>query len=558
MTRSPFLGRPARLGAACLLAVFTSGCAYNSDMFDFVTWDGSEESEPVALSGSQLDQLRAQRDAQLEAMEDPSFRNVQLDLPNIDDYAAGQVEAMQRGVLALISDSAALSVLQGPAPTDIDAELDALIAAETTRRRAARQVATISPAPPERETYVIGQAPPPPPPVPAEALRSPAPTAQEQAESAERSSRIRQALVEREAQNAVRRELEREELAQQLQTEPAPGAGGPTVLPAAAAPALASLAPLSAQAGAEAPISPAARAPDTAAAAPSPTVGGAEPATQSGGGGFGGALQIATAPDSPPSAIPSNPTASAAAAPIPTPAAAPTGNTAAAAPTPAAPAPKPQGVPHTVASNDTLAAIAKKYGSTPAAIRSANGMNPRQGVYVGQELIVPQGVSRSGGGALPPSAADPLPKPIAPARNLTSPKLSQYRSDRAPQVTPPINGGEVITAYGAPLGAGGKLSTGVQIAAAPGAPVIAASDGKVAYLSPPRGSRGGELTLVHADGMITRYKGLGPINLRHGDRVRRGQQIAALPNTGDARLLFELLDGQDPIDPVPFFVAQVR
>nr|MBX2855283.1 hypothetical protein [Paracoccaceae bacterium] len=96
MTRSPSLGRLARLGAACIAATLTSGCAYNSDMFDFVTWDGAEESEPVALSGSQLDQLRAQRDSQLAAMEDPSFRAVELELPNIDDYAAGQVEAMQR------------------------------------------------------------------------------------------------------------------------------------------------------------------------------------------------------------------------------------------------------------------------------------------------------------------------------------------------------------------------------------------------------------------------------------------------------------------------------
>ena len=561
MTRSTSLGRLARLGAAFIAATLTSGCAYNSDMFDFVTWDGAEETEPVALSGSQLDQLRAQRDAQLQAMEDPAFRSVELDLPNIDDYAAGQVEAMQRGVFALISDSAALSAFQGDAPTDVDSELDALIAAETNRRRAARGVATISPAPPERETFVIGQARPAPPPVPPEALRTQdptlqEPTPQERAESAERSSQIRQALVEREAQSAVRRELYREELAQQLQSEPAAGAGEPTVLPAAAAPALASLAPLSARAGAETPVSAAARAPDTAAAAPAPAISGGAPANNA-GSALGGAPSIATSPDAPPSAVPNNLSAATTAAAAPTPAPTPPPSAAETAAPTATPAPPPKGTPHTVASDDTLASIAKKYGSTPAAIRSANGMDPRRSIYVGQELIVPQGVARISG-ALPPSAADPLPKPIAAPRNLASPKLSQYRSDRAPQVTPPIKGGEVVTAYGAPLGSGGKLSTGIEIAAGPAAPVIAASDGKVAYLSPPRGSRGGELTLIHADGMITRYKGLGPISLRHGARVRRGQQIATLPNTGDAKMLFELLDGQDPVDPVPFFVAQVR
>ncbi|MCG7287761.1 LysM peptidoglycan-binding domain-containing protein, partial [Cellulomonas sp. ACRRI] len=73
--------------------------------------------------------------------------------------------------------------------------------------------------------------------------------------------------------------------------------------------------------------------------------------------------------------------------------------TAAAAP---AAAPASAGGSHTVASGETVSAIAKRYGTTVSAIVSANGLDARAFIRVGQTLTVP---GASGTAAAAPAAA---------------------------------------------------------------------------------------------------------------------------------------------------------
>ena len=74
---------------------------------------------------------------------------------------------------------------------------------------------------------------------------------------------------------------------------------------------------------------------------------------------------------------------------------------------PAAAAPSAAGGSHTVASGETVSAIAKRYGTTVSAIVSANGLDARAFIRVGQTLTVP---GASGAAATPAAAA-----PAAPA-----------------------------------------------------------------------------------------------------------------------------------------------
>ncbi|WP_282945013.1 LysM peptidoglycan-binding domain-containing protein [Cellulomonas endometrii] len=75
-------------------------------------------------------------------------------------------------------------------------------------------------------------------------------------------------------------------------------------------------------------------------------------------------------------------------------------------PTAAAPAvpaaPSTAGGSHTVASGETVSAIAKRYGTTVAAISAANGLDSRAFIRVGQTLTVP---GASGAAAAPAAAA---------------------------------------------------------------------------------------------------------------------------------------------------------
>ncbi len=66
------------------------------------------------------------------------------------------------------------------------------------------------------------------------------------------------------------------------------------------------------------------------------------------------------------------------------------GATTAAAPAPAASAaPAPTAGSHTVASGDTVSALATRYGTTVAAIVSANGLDSRAFIRIGQVLTIP-------------------------------------------------------------------------------------------------------------------------------------------------------------------------
>jgi LysM repeat protein len=76
-----------------------------------------------------------------------------------------------------------------------------------------------------------------------------------------------------------------------------------------------------------------------------------------------------------------------------------------AAPAPVAAAPAPAATTHTVVAGDTVSALAKRYGSTVQAIVAANGLDSRAFIRVGQTLTIPAA------GATVPTQAGPAPAP---------------------------------------------------------------------------------------------------------------------------------------------------
>jgi LysM repeat protein len=61
------------------------------------------------------------------------------------------------------------------------------------------------------------------------------------------------------------------------------------------------------------------------------------------------------------------------------------------------------GTVHVVQRGQTLASIALRYGTTVAAIATANGLRNPNLIYVGQRLVIPAGGGGGGGGTVPPS-----------------------------------------------------------------------------------------------------------------------------------------------------------
>ncbi|WP_253369587.1 MULTISPECIES: murein hydrolase activator EnvC family protein [Methylorubrum] len=108
--------------------------------------------------------------------------------------------------------------------------------------------------------------------------------------------------------------------------------------------------------------------------------------------------------------------------------------------------------------------------------------------------------------------------------------------------------GRIINAYGS------SGNEGINIAVPEGTPVKAAEDGTVAYAgSDVKGY--GKLVLVrHGNGYVSAYAHNGELDVRPGEKVKRGQTIAKSGATGNVtspQLHFELRKGATPVDPMP-------
>lgn len=98
----------------------------------------------------------------------------------------------------------------------------------------------------------------------------------------------------------------------------------------------------------------------------------------------------------------------------------------------------------------------------------------------------------------------------------------------------------------------GRLHAGVDIAAPTGTPIYAAKAGKVSY-SGYRGGYGKLVEINHGDGLVTRYGHCSKLLVSSGKRVKKGQLIALVGNTGNStgpHLHFEVRINGKPVDPL--------
>ncbi len=96
--------------------------------------------------------------------------------------------------------------------------------------------------------------------------------------------------------------------------------------------------------------------------------------------------------------------------------------------------------------------------------------------------------------------------------------------------------GRISGVYGSQRVLGGvphSPHNGVDIAAPSGTPIVAPADGVVVLAGPPQFSLEGNLVIIdHGMGVNSAYLHLSRVDVRPGDRVRRGQCIGAVGTTG--------------------------
>ncbi len=245
---------------------------------------------------------------------------------------------------------------------------------------------------------------------------------------------------------------------------------------------------------------------------------------------------------------------------------------------------KPLGGTYTVKAGDTLTKIARETGTSVDALKAANGMTDGT-VRIGQTLkvgnvatdpvrtaSVPQKPAEQMPAAPKAAAAQPAPvvakvEPAvaAPSKPAAAENASLSEVEKkadvasiAPKSTGidkyrwPVNGA-VIAGYGSNVN--GSRNDGIDISVPEGTPIKAAENGVVIYAGNGLKQLGNTVLVRHDDGKVTVYGHASAINVTRGQKVTRGQTLAASGMSGDAQrpqVHFEVRKDATPVNPNTF------
>ena len=225
------------------------------------------------------------------------------------------------------------------------------------------------------------------------------------------------------------------------------------------------------------------------------------------------------------------------------------------APEPAAvpaPAPAQAAGTYTVAPGDTLYRIAKNHNVEVNDLMKANGITDPSKLAVGRVLTIPGAAAV----AAPAAQTAPVPAPKVEA----APAAAPAAAPEAP-AKPAADGVKTVPVTGEQLQwpVKGRVSKdfdaesrGIDIAAASGAPVLAAASGEVLLVTDKYKSYGNLVILRHGDGsFVTTYGQLQSIGVQKNEKVKAGQKIGTVggANPQDPALHFEVRIAGKPVNP---------
>jgi len=101
-----------------------------------------------------------------------------------------------------------------------------------------------------------------------------------------------------------------------------------------------------------------------------------------------------------------------------------------------------------------------------------------------------------------------------------------------------------------------KMHTGVDFTAPKGTPIYATGDGVVTEVESVFGGYGKYVEIDHGFGFVTRYAHMNDFNVRKGQKVKRGDQIGTVGNTGSStapHVHYEVLKDGKYVNPVNYF-----
>jgi len=214
---------------------------------------------------------------------------------------------------------------------------------------------------------------------------------------------------------------------------------------------------------------------------------------------------------------------------------------------------------HIVMPGDSLLVISQRYAVSQFQLVELNNLQEPYKLTVGERLQLPfsqdfsildtglpNGIASTG--ATQPTASS-VPKTITQTATPAPVRKKFVAPTGGGAFIWPVKG-EVIAEFGP--AARGVRNDGVNIAAAQGDVVGAASKGRVAFVGTEVKSFGTLVLVKHDGGMISAYAHLDTVTVKEGDVVDTGQSIGTVGQTGRVdtpQLHFEIRKARQPIDP---------
>lgn len=229
-----------------------------------------------------------------------------------------------------------------------------------------------------------------------------------------------------------------------------------------------------------------------------------------------------------------------------------------------------QGGTYTVKAGDSINRIAKANGVSVDALRKENGLTSAA-IRIGQTLKIPGGKASATDQVVTASVPKKADEKVAKADSTkpaeyTAPVAKQSvevaskedTSEPSPKATGiskyrwPVRGA-VIAGYGANVE--GNRNDGINISVPEGTPIKAAENGVVIYSGSSLKELGNAVLVRHDDGTVTVYGNASELKVQRGQKIQRGQTLAASGMSGTAsqpQVHFEVRKNASAVNPATF------
>ena len=195
---------------------------------------------------------------------------------------------------------------------------------------------------------------------------------------------------------------------------------------------------------------------------------------------------------------------------------------------------------HTVAAGETGFGLAMEYGVPWRQIAQASGLDPKAPVRPGQTLVIPTIARAPAPAPAPTPATTAAPSPVVATTAYRWPVTGRVRRPFAPR------GGKAV------------FHDGIDILADEGTAVRASAAGTVIFAGDGPKEYGKTVILHHGNRWTTTYSFLSRITVKDGERVRAGERIGLVGQTGlaaEPQLHFEIRRERAALDPQRYLPA---